>query len=174
MKLVSDIFGIIGILFTVALYQQKKRESLLFYKLILDIVWIGHYAFIGAYSGVAVCIIAALRELIFVKRDKDNRNGIVWLPTFITIAIICTAFTWDNIFSIFTGLASCIAVLSFFIAKPKLSRILAFPVSICMLTYDIACGSVAGIVNECVAMTSSAVGMLLHDRKRKNEESSAN
>ena len=169
MKLISDIFGIIGVLFTVVLYQQKSRKSLLVYKLILDVVWLGHYAFIGAYSGAVVCVIAALRELIFVKRDPRNKKGIIWLPIFIAVAIISTVFTWNNAFSILTCLASCIAVISFFIGKPRLSRILVFPISACMLVYDVACGSVAGIVNECFALTSSAVGIILHDRKKNVE-----
>lgn len=169
MKLISDIFGIIGILLTVILYQQKNRKSLLVYKLIIDVVWIGHYAFIGAYSGAVVCVIAALREFIFVKRDPRSKKGIIWLPIFILIAIISTVFTWNNAFSILTCLASCIAVVSFFIGKPRLSRIFVFPISTCMLVYDIACGSVAGIVNECFAMSSSAVGIILHDRKHKDQ-----
>ena len=48
MKIISDIFGIIGVLLTVILYQQKSRKSLLVYKLIIDVVWLGHYALIGA------------------------------------------------------------------------------------------------------------------------------
>ena len=169
MKIISDIFGIIGVLFTVVLYQQKSRKSLLVCKLISDLIWLWHYVFIGAYSGAAVCVIAALRELIFVKRDPKNKKGIVWLPVFIAVAIVSTILTWGNAFSILTCLASCIAVASFFIGRPRLSRILVFPISACMLTYDIACGSVAGIVNECFAITSSAVGIVLHDRKRHEE-----
>ncbi len=169
MKLVSDICGFVGILFTIALYQQKKRESLLLYKLIIDIIWIGHYAFIGAYSGAVVCVIAALRELIFYKRDREKSKGILWLPTFILIAIVCTALTWNNIFSLLTCVASCLAVVSFFIAKPKLSRIFVFPISLCMLTYDIAFGSVPGIVNECVAISSAIIGLIRLDRKSKKE-----
>lgn len=170
MKIISDIFGVVGVLLTVILYQQKNRKSLLVYKLIIDVVWLGHYAFMGAYSGAVVCVIAASRELIFVKRDPRNKNGIIWLPIFIVIAIVSTVFTWNNVFSILTCLASCIAVVSFFIGKPRLSRLLVFPISTCMLIYDIACGSVAGICNECFAISSSAVGIFLHDRKKNTQE----
>ena len=168
MKIISDILGIVGILFTVILYQQKNRKSLLVYKLLIDVIWLGHYAFMGAFSGAVVCVIAALRELIFVKRDPRNKKGIIWLPSFIVVAIVSTVFTWNNAFSILTCIASCLAVVSFFIGKPKISRIFVFPISACMLVYDIACGSVAGICNECFAITSSAVGIILHDRKGKN------
>ena len=168
MKIISDIFGIIGVLLTVILYQQKSRKSLLVYKLIIDVVWLGHYAFIGAYSGAVVCVIAALRELIFVKRDPRSKKGIIWLPIFIAVAMISTVFTWNNAFSLLTCIASCIAVVSFFIGKPRLSRIFVFPISTCMLIYDIACGSVAGIINECFAVSSSAVGIIRHDKKKKD------
>lgn len=166
MKVISDILGILGILITVIVYQQKKRESLLISKLVLDLVWLLHYCFISAYSGAAVAAIAAFRELVYVKRDRNNPKGIVWLPIFIVVAIVCTVLTWNNMFSLFTCLASCIAVVSFFIGNPKLSRILAFPVSACMLTYDVACGSIAGVINESFAMISSLVGIIRYDRKK--------
>ena len=75
MKVISDILGILGILITVIVYQQKKRESLLISKLVLDLVWLLHYCFIGAYSGAAVAAIAAFRELVYVKRDRNNPKG---------------------------------------------------------------------------------------------------
>jgi hypothetical protein len=170
MKIIADILGILGILITVFVYQQKKRETMLWTKLILDVVWMLHYCFIGAYSGAVVAVIAAVREIVFVKRDPKKASGIIWLPIFIVVAIVSTILTWKNIFSIFTLLASCIAVVSFFIGKPKLSRILAFPVSMCMLTYDIACNSVAGIVNESFAIISSAIGIIRLDRKTAKKE----
>ena len=170
MKLASDILGLLGIIFTVVLYQQKRRKSLLAYKLTLDIVWLFHYALIGAYSGAAVCVIAAIREVVFAKRDRNNKKGILWLPFFIVIAILCTIFTWDNVFSLFTCLASCIAVISFFIGIPRLSRILAFPVSICMLIYDAVSRSIAGVVNEVFALTSSLIGIIRLDRKKSKSD----
>ena len=165
MKFIADILGILGIVFSVVLYQQKKRESLLFYKLVLDLIWLLHYCFIGAYSGAAVAAIAAFRELVFLKRDPKKKGGIIWLPIFITVAVASTVLTWNNAFSLFTCLASCIAVTSFFIGIPKLSRVLAFPVSLCMLTYDFASGSMAGVINEIFAITSSVIGIIRLDVK---------
>ena len=78
MKLISDILGFSGIALTVILYQQKNRKSLLLYKLTLDVVWLFHYLLIGAFSGAAVCVIAAVREAMFVKRDRNSRKSILW------------------------------------------------------------------------------------------------
>lgn len=170
MKILADILGIIGIVVAVLVYQQKQRHSMLLYKMILDLVWALHYCCIGAFSGAAVALIAALREIVFIKRDPRKKGGIIWLPIFVVVAIVSTVLTWKNAFSIFTLLASCIAVVSFFIGNPKLSRILAFPVSISMLTYDLACGSIAGVINESFSMISSAIGIWRHDIKAQKAE----
>jgi hypothetical protein len=173
MKLLADILGGVGVIIAILLYQQKNRKSLLAFKLTLDLVWLVHYVLIGAYSGAAVAAIAALREIIFVKRDPKKSSAIIWLPIFISTAIVTTVMTWNNIFSLFTLFASCIAVISFFIGNPKLSRILAFPVCGCMLTYDVACRSVAGVVNESFAILSSLVGIIRLDRNKTEKVSAA-
>ncbi len=170
MKLIANILGGVGIFISILLYQQKKREKLLAHKLILDSIWVVHYCLIGAYSGAAVAAIAALRGIVFIKRDPKKAGGIIWLPIFIAVAIISTALTWKDVFSLFTLAASCIAVVSFFIGNPRLSRILALPVAACMLTYDVASGSIMGIVNESFIITSSVVGMIRLDRNSKKKE----
>ena len=173
MELLANILGVAGVIIGILLYQQKSRKSLLTYKLTLDLIWFVHYILIGAYSGAAVAAIAACREIVFVKRAPKKTSAMIWLPIFISAAVITTVITWNNAFSLFTMLASCIAVISFFIGNPKLSRILAFPVCGCMLTYDVACRSVAGVVNESVAILSSLVGIIRLDRKNRIEASSS-
>ena len=169
MTILSNIFGFLGICCTVIIYQQKNRRSLLISKLLSDAVWLLHYLFLGAYSGAAIAAIGACRELVFVNRDKKWGKSKLWLPLFITVSIICTALTWKNVFSLFTCIASCTSVIGFYIGKPKLSRILSFPISACMLTYDIASNSIAGIINEIFALCSSILGIIILDRKRINE-----
>ena len=172
MQILANILGAAGVVIGILLYQQKNRKSLLAYKLTLDLIWLVHYILIGAFSGAAVAGIAACREIIFVKRDPKKSSAMIWLPIFISAAIATTILTWNNAFSLFTMFASCIAVISFFIGNPKLSRILAFPVCGCMLTYDVACRSLAGVINETVAILSSLVGIIRLDRNNKPEASS--
>ena len=173
MKLFADILGVAGVNVYIVLYQHKNRRSLLAYKLTLDLIWLVHYILIGAYSGAAVAAIAALREIIFVNRDPKKAGSKIWLPIFISVAVITTVWTWDSAFSLFTLAASCIAVISFFIGRPGLSRILAFPVSISLLIYDVSCHSVWGVVNESFAILSSIVGIIRLDRRKAQENTDA-
>lgn len=167
MIIASYIFGFLGILCTIIIYQQKSRKNLLISKLVSDVVWFLHYFFLGAYSGAAIAVIGMVRELVFVNKDKKWGRSILWLPVFIIISIVCTILTWKNVFCIFTCIASILSVISFYIGIPKISRILSFPISGCMLTYDIANLSIAGIINEIMSLTSSLIGYLRHDRRLK-------
>ena len=162
----ANIFGFFGICSTAVIYQQKSRRSLLVSKLVSDVIWFLHYFLLGAYSGAAIAFIGALREIVFVNKSKKWATSPLWLPIFILISVVCTVLTWKNIFTSFTLIASCLSIIGFFIGKPKFSRILSFPISACMLTYDIASKSIAGVINEIFALTSSVIGLLIIDRKR--------
>lgn len=39
LKLISEILGFVGVGLNAVVYQQKKREKLLIFKLISDVVW---------------------------------------------------------------------------------------------------------------------------------------
>ena len=64
-------------------------------------------------------------------------------------------------------LGSMLSIVSFWLGEPKVSRIMVFPISGCMLIYGVANGSVAVLINEVLVMLSSVVGILKHDRKNQ-------
>lgn len=167
--MLSNIFGILGIGSTVLIYQQKTRKGLILSKLLSDVIWFLYYFSLSAYSGAAIAIIGMIRELVFINREKKWAKHPAWLVFFLILSFGCAIFTWKNAFSILPCIASAISVISFWIGKPGLSRILSYPISACMLTYDIVCVAILGIVNELFTVTSSVIGTIRLDRKRETK-----
>ena len=163
------IFGLAGVASTIFIYQQKTRIGLLIAKLISDVVWFLYYFFQAAYSGAAVAAIGIIRELIFINKEKKWAKHIFWLYFFIALAIISAIITWKSWFSVLPMIASIVSIISFWIGKPKTSRILSFPISACMLSYDLLLSPIAiwGVANELLATTSSIIGLIRLDRKAK-------
>ena len=159
------MIGYIAIVVSVLIYQQNTRKKLLICKGISDILWITHYTLLSAYTGAAVTAVAMLRTLVFLNKDAKDPKNRKWLFIFLGISIISGILTWNSIFSIFAMCGSLIAIVSFYIGNPKLTRILSFPVSVCMLTYGASNGSAAVIINETVVMISSVVGLLRYRKK---------
>ena len=159
------IIGFFGIAANVMIYQQTDGKKLLLFKLISDVLWSVQFVVLGAFTGAAVSLIAIVRELIFMNKDKKWAQSKWWLVLFLALAVASAIFTWKNTFSLLPMCASMISVVGFWLAKPKVSRILSFPVSLCMMTYDFFSGSLMGIVNELLTMTSSAIRLIKSDRK---------
>lgn len=170
MEIAAQIVGFIGIITGAIIYQQKTRKGLMIMKLISDVIWALHYILLGAYSGMAICVLAVFRELIFMNRGKYKwASLIIWPIIFASAALGTAALTWNGPISILPAVASATSVIAFWIGKPRLSRTLAFPIASEMVIYDIFNGSYAGIINEAIGITSAIIGIIRLDIKRKNK-----
>ena len=167
MKLISEILGFIGVGLNAVVYQQKKRDRLLIFKLISDVVWMLHYGLMGNYSGAAVATIGIARESTFLVTDKKGMDRRPFLLVFLGCACFSVWLTWGGWFSVLPATASFLSVISFWQQKPRVSRLLALPISACMVIYSTMVGSYAGIANEIFTVTSTVIGIIRHDIKKK-------
>lgn len=167
--MLSNIFGMLGICSTVLIYQQKTRKCLVLSKLLSDVIWFLYYFSLPAYSGAAIAVIGMIREIVFVNKEKKWAKHPLWLVFFLVLSFGCAVFTWKKAFILLPCIASAVSVISFWIGNPRLSRILSYPISACMLTYDVACGAVLGIVNELFTVISSIIGAIRLDRKKESK-----
>ena len=163
----SYVFGILGIVANVLVYQQKKGKKLLFYKLISDFLWAAHYSCLFAWSAAAVAVFGIFREFVFSNQDKKWAQSKLWLMFFLMCSGAVAVLTWKGVFSILPAMASALSVISFWRSDPKLSRRMAFPISGCMLTYDLTCSSYTGIANEILTLVSSVIGIIRYSRTNK-------
>jgi hypothetical protein len=167
MDIVAEIIGCIAVAISVLIYQQKTEKNLLWYKGIADSLWVIHYIIIGGYTGAAISGVSVIRGIVLsLNAYRGFKSKRIWL-LFMLVSLVCTAITWQSVFSIFPAVASLLAVISFWIGNPKILRIMSFPISACMMTYGIYNGSVAVIISESLVMISSGFGLLTKDRKRQ-------
>ncbi len=164
MKLFAQAIGFAGVIVNLLIYQQKTQKRVLFFKFLSDIAWALHYLLIGAFSGAAIACVGILRETVFMVSQKHRKK---WLALFMCITAVSIYLTWKNWFSLFPAIASFLSVISFWQKKPKRTRFLAFPISLCMGTYSFGSGSWAGVCNELLTILSSTIGLL---RKEINKE----
>lgn len=162
--MISYITGAFGIAANVLIYQQKSGKKLLIYKLISDILWVAHYFSLQANAAASIAAINIFREIVFYNKNKKWACSNLWVVFFVLCSIASAVFTWKSAFSILPALASVLSIISFRKSDPNLSRSLAFPISASMLTYDIFCGSVMGIVNEIFTLLSAATGKKRFER----------
>ena len=158
----ASVFGFLGIGANIVIYQQNNGKKLIIFKLISDIIWAVHFLLLNANSAAGAAVLGIFREIVFFNQDKKWAKSKSWLIFFLGCSIAVAILTWKNIFSLYPAVASALSVISFWKKNPKLSRGLVFPISACMLIYDITCGSYFGIVNELLTLTSASIGIIRH------------
>ena len=160
-QITASLVGALGIGANVLIYQQKTGKNLLIYKLISDIFWALHYLLLGGYSGFIVACIGIIRESVFLNQKHKWAQGKRWLIVFATLSVVSAIFTWKNPMNLLPMVASVLSVFGFWRQNPTLSKILAFPISICMLTYDLYVMSYMGIANEVFTLVSAMISVIL-------------
>ena len=167
MDIVAEIIGFIAILASALIYQQKTEKGILLSKGLTDALWITHYIIIGGYTGAAISGLGVIRGIVLSLNARCGIKSKRVLLLFLLVSLLCTAITWQGMFSIFPAIASFLAVINFWIGNPKILRIMSFPISACMLTYGAYNGTAAVVINEVVVVASSLIGILKYDRKKK-------
>lgn len=162
---IAQAVGFAGIAANLIIYQQKTRTGLLRWKLTSDVLWALHYLLMEGYSGAAISFIAMLRELFFMKQQSKEKKDRRVYVFFLCLTVLSAVITWKGPFSLLPMTASIISVSGFWKGDPRLSRILSFPVSACMLSYDLVVHSFAGLISELLTITSSVIGVCRHDLK---------
>ncbi len=169
MSPVSWCLGIAGVIANFIVYQQKERKKLLIAKVVNDSIWTLHYASFSAWSGAAVCFLGAVRGIVFLNDSGKHTPDKKYLIVFLVLGMICTAATWKNVFSIFPGIVAILSVYSFWQSDPKLSKLLCYPIGLCMLIYDLIFHSYTGLVNDSFIIASSSISLYRLSRSKKAE-----
>lgn len=167
MRIAATLVGVAGIGANALIYQQKTGKKLLLYKLLSDLLWAIHYLLLGGYGGFAISCIGVVRESIFLHQRFRWARSKGWLLLFVALAVGSAALTWKTPMNLLPAIASVISVFGFWRNQPALSKLLAFPISFCMLTYDCYVSSYMGIVNEVMTLLSATVAVVrLRKEKR--------
>ncbi len=164
MNFLGHFFGVLGILINIIIYQQQSKKSILFFKLLSDVIWMVHFLLISAFSGAAVAFVGIIRESVFLFVEKKREK---WFVLFLAVSFISSYLTYKNMFSILPAVASAFSVISFWQKNPLTTKYLSFPIATCMGVYGFASGSVSGVCNEVLTVISSLISIVFHRKEMK-------
>jgi hypothetical protein len=162
-------FGVIAIALGFLSYQMKTQRGVILAQTATAVVFVIHFALIGAWTGMAMNIVSAIRSIAYYYRNKKGSHDVV-IPLIFTVIMAASGIlTWTGWYSVFMllGLVINTVCMSLYDAdKVRKSILVSCPL---VIIYDIFVLSYSGIVYESVAMVSAAVGLIRY-YKRKNED----
>lgn len=133
----SQIFTIITYVLLAMTYYAKNRKAVLtisFASLITNGL---EYVFLSAYSGLAMCIVALIRNIIFLvdekknsKRDTNTKKDVVILVILYIISIASAVFTYDGFLSLLSVFATMLYTYSVWQKKTNIYKLLGMPIGV--------------------------------------------
>jgi hypothetical protein len=181
MEETAQIFGIIGMIFNIIVFQQKKQKMVLLFQFFAAISFAANYFMLGAVIGGLLNLVGALRSVIYYFEKQTKANSIGWLVFFIlafassyplNFLVFKTPPTRFNlIIEILPVIAMIVATIAIKIGVSKMVRRLGLISSPLWLTYNCFTGSIGAILSEIFNLISIIVGIIRLDiRKKKSKK----
>ena len=174
MEIIATICNLIG-LCALLLALLLKGENM---KWILWLLMIGNLLVSVAYlldgsginaaaSGFLACGQSLINALVFERRNKPIP---IWLTVIYgsSFAALNFAVGGFNLYSVLAILATLCFVISIVQKNGKAYRLCAVGNTVLWITYDILTESWNGLLTHATVLTVTLIGMLIHDRKKKN------
>lgn len=171
--IISQIFTIIMYVLLAITYYAKDRKSVLTLSFLSLIANGLAYALLSAYSGLAMCFLALIRNIIFLVDEKKNgksenitKKDIIILIILYAIAIGSAVFTYDGPLSLLSVVATMLYTYSVWQKKTNIYKLLGIPIGILWILYNIYVKSIFGIILESILLICSITGYILEIRKK--------
>ncbi len=172
--IISQVFTIIMYILLVTTFYVKERKVVLTLNFIATISIAIAYILLGAWTGLAMCIVVIIRNIIFLldenkngKRENINKTDIIILVVLYAISLISAVFTYAGPLSLLSVAATMLNTYSVWQKDIKIYKLLGSPTSMLWILYNIYIMSVFGIILESVLLICSVTGYILEKRKIK-------
>lgn len=175
--IVSQIFTIIMYALLGLSYYAKDRKKVLiisFFSLAANTI---AYILLSAWTGLAMCIVALIRNIIFLIDEKKNgksesvdKKDILILVILYAISIISAIFTYDGFFSLLSVVATMLYTYSVWQKKTNIYKLLGIPIGILWIAYNCYIMSLFGVILETILLICSITGYWLEMKNNKKSE----
>ncbi|MDO8335999.1 MAG: YgjV family protein [Candidatus Saccharibacteria bacterium] len=166
--------GYLALLFVVLSFQNNTRVKLLFFMLIGILLFVVHYALLGAWAGSLMNLIEAAVVFVAYKKETDTwAQKRFWPYFFIAIFIAVGALTAKSLVDYLPVLAQIFGTIAVWQTNPRAIRFIMLLPRPLWLTYNFVVGSYAGTAAELFILVSVLVGIVRFDILGKSEKKSS-
>jgi hypothetical protein len=175
MNLTAQLIGIAAMGFNILSYQQKTRSRAIAFQLGGALLFSVNFFLLGAIVGSILNIVAAVRAVVFLNKDRLRANHPAWLAGFILVYLLSYVLTFTvfgkeatpvNLLVEFLPVVGMTATtVSFRMSDAKAIRRFGLISSPSWLIYNIANFSIGAIACEVLSLCSIVIGIFRYDRK---------
>lgn len=167
-EVIGQIFGVLSTVMTCLSYQANSKQKILTIQCASIVFICINYWLLGATAGFVLNIVCLVRNIVFNFQREGSRLQLAAGILFATAIGACGILSWQGWSSILMIVALVVNTIVLSFGKPQPLRVSILFTSTLVLIYNILVFSLGGILNECVAILSSIVGLLRFCKKEKS------
>ena len=164
-----DIFGALGLCLGFASGIMPRRDLILASAAACSVCFALHYGHLGAYTGTAMCVVAAMQSLVAAVAIGERARPAWIVPLFAGSSLLAaglTLATWNGWPSACAGIGALLATLARLRPQPQAMRRLFFAASSCWAAHNWLVGSVFGLTCDGLTLSALAFALLRGTRPR--------
>ncbi|MBQ7779135.1 MAG: YgjV family protein [Clostridia bacterium] len=170
--IIGQVIGIVAIIIGIVTYQIKSRRGIMIANIASTVCFALHYMLIGAYVGMALNMVATVRNIVFYNSDMSKKKSTVFSVFFSVIVCVAGLITWEAWYSALQIVSSVLRNFILSLSKPNSIRkgiMIVLPMT---LVYNIIVFSIGGIISDSCSIVSTAISIFRY-REKPNEKQKA-
>jgi len=183
--IIAQVISIIGMVISFLSFQQKTKSKVISLQLISTLMFFVNMVMLGGIVGGILNLIAAIRALLFVFKDKFKADSIWWFLGFLILYVGVYVFQFtalkmqptakNLIIEVLPVIGIILTHIGFMCKSAKMSRLFCLINSPCWLVYNCIIFTIGGIIGESLNLISIILGIIRLDIKKQKpkEESSS-
>ena len=156
--IIAQIIGFIAFFVSLIAYHKKKKEKILGSMIISNSLNLIHYVLLDALSGGATKVLAILRDITIISKEKHKfLSSNLILVLFIIMYIVIGIIFYSSFWSILPILSAIIYTIPLWNGNELTVKKSAYLSRIFWLIYNIIVLSISGIVADTVFIISTFI-----------------
>lgn len=174
-EIIAQVIGIFAMACNILSYQQKTQKGVLILQLAGGTLFAINFFMLGATIGGLLNVIAVIRAIVFIFKDKLHTDNIYWFIGFILVFVACYALTFtvfgkaptleNFIIELLPVIGMVALTVGFRMKSAKAIRLCGLISSPAWLIYNVIALSIGAIVCEAISIISIFIGMIRLDKK---------
>ena len=179
-EIAAQAISILGMTMNVLSYQQKNKRMVIAFQFFGGAFFAISFFMLGAIVGSIMNIIAVIRAIVYMNKEKLHTDRIEWVYAFTVLFFVSYALTFtvigkepsvkNLVLEMLPIIGMIATTVSFRLEGAREVRRLGLISAPAWLIYNIFCFSLGGILCEMFGMVSIFIGMARFDLKKRDAD----
>ena len=167
--LIAQMFGVIGIVFSVLSMQMKTKKNIMIMLIGLNLASALNFLFLESYSGCYVCFFGVVETVINYLFDSKNKKVPIYvIGIYVIVNIILGISSYNEMLDIIPILCALLYCATVCTKKESNIRKEMLLNQILWLVYDLIVKAYMFSISNILTIVSTIISMYRYDYKKKN------